>query len=131
MGRNAKLIITKQNQEGFVLHPDTDTRHLQASEVSWTCSPLPEKHNYCKKQASIYAARAPTPPTHTTTTPCIGALILTGCDICYPFLFQTSKSIQDFAHLKGLAGQAMETSCALLSPVLGWHMFTRFMKNQH
>lgn len=57
------------------------------------------------------------PPT-TTTTPCIGALILTGCDICYPFLFQTSKSIQDCAHLKGLSGQAMETSCALLSR--GW-----------
>lgn len=43
--RQKKLLKTHDNKvepSMFCSPPDTDVRHLQASKVSWTCSPLPD-----------------------------------------------------------------------------------------
>lgn len=49
------------------------------------------------------AATTPDPPP--LHTPCIAALILTGYDICYPYLFPKLKIHSRLQYIKGLAAK--------------------------
>lgn len=97
----SKLIKTKWNSKKVVFSTQTLMWDTCAPQKTLGPAYLCQKHNYCNKHTSIYDQAGlqhfPLP------APCIAALILTRCDVWYPFLSQNWKSVQDCAHIKGLA----------------------------